>query len=317
MNVMLPQKVATQLAVGKSGADLLAAVPESSVWLANFTSDRTRRTYRLAISEFVTAMEIVDENDWRTIRPAHAIAWREAMHSQGMSKRTIHTRLSALSSLFKHLCEKQVVRENPVRGVKRPKVATDQVASVVLTRKQALRLLQAPSKNTTRGLRDRAILATFLYTGVRIESVCRLKVEDFFEDGGYMVLEFDVKGGRKKRVAINQEHQAALKRYLAASGHGDRKANPLFLGKRRKDKSAHLTQRFVRMMLKKYARQVGLSEKVTPHSTRATFITEALNAGVPIEQVQDTVDHKNITTTKMYDKRRVSYRESATFRVHY
>jgi len=59
---------------------------------------------------------------------------------------------------------------------------------------------------------------------------------------------------------------------------------------------------------------VGLSEKITPHSARATFITEALEAGVPIEQMQNTVDHKNIATIRMYDKRRASYRESAAFR---
>lgn len=314
---MVPIRAAEKQIVKTSRADLLAAVPESSVWLANFTSRRTRDTYRRSIAGFVAAMEIRDESEWKKIKPAHAIAWREAMKQAGKSKRTIHTRMSALSSLFKHLCEKQVVSENPVRDVKRPKVATDQVASVVLTRKQALRLLEAPPKETVMGLRDRAILATFFYTGARIESVCRLKVKDFFEDGGYMVLEFSVKGGRTKRVAINQEHQAAIRRYLAASGNGCDKEAHLFGHVKHRNQNGGLKQRYVRDLLQKYARQAGLSEKITPHSARATFITEALNAGVPIEQVQDTVDHKNITTTKMYDKRRVSYRESATFRVHY
>jgi len=62
---------------------------------------------------------------------------------------------------------------------------------------------------------------------------------------------------------------------------------------------------------------IGLSDRITPHSARATFITEALETGVPIEQVQATVDHKTITTTKMYDKRRISHRDSATFKVSY
>ena len=262
-------------------------------------------------------MKIQSEDDWKTIKPAHAIAWRETMQRGEKSNRTIHTNLSALSSLFKHLCEKQVVRENPVRDVKRPQVATDQVESIVLTREQASKMLQAPPENTERGLRDQAILATLFYTGTRIQSVCTLKVKDIFEDNGFPVLAFTIKGGRKERIAINPLHQAAIKRYLAAADHGEDKESPMFLGNRRKNKKAPLTQRFVREMFNKYARQVGLSEKVTPHSARATFITEALNAGVPIEQVQHTVFHRNITTTKMYDKRRVTYKESATFRVHY
>lgn len=239
------------------------------------------------------------------------------MQQAGKSKRTIHTRLSALSSLFKHLCEKQVVSGNPVRDVKWPQASTDQVASVVLTRTQALRLLQSPPEDTLMGLRDRAILATFFYTGTRIESVCRLKVGDFFEDGGYMVLDFTVKGGRAKRVAINQEHIAAIRCYLSAADHGDDKDSPLFGHIKHKHHTGGLKQRYVRNLLQKYVRMVGLSDKITPHSARATFITQALEAGVPIEQVQNTVDHKNIATTRMYDKRRVSYRKSATFRVHY
>ena len=318
MNALVPKKTDPVPIEKMSKTDFLAAVPDSSVWLANFTSEQTRRTYQMAIREFISKMEITNENDWKKIRPAHAIAWRESMKGEGKSHRTIHTRLSALSSLFKHLCEQQVVRENPVRDVKRPQVETDQVASVVMTRQQAFNLLNAPGSDSLMGLRDRAILATLLYTGARIESVCRLRVGDFFEDGGYMVLEFNVKGGRKKRVPINQEHQATLKKYLMAAGHVDEQESPLFLGVRSdRDNATHLTQRYLRKMVKKYARQVDLSEKVTPHSARATFITEALNAGVPIEQVQNTVGHKNITTTKMYDKRRISYRESATFRVHY
>ena len=310
MDAMTPQLL-------DSSSALATVVPESAVWLANFTSERTRRTYRNAIAEFVAVMGVCCEEDWTRIKPAHAIAWRERMRGENRSKRTIHTKLSALSSLFKHLKEKQVVVDNPVRDIRRPKVTTDQVASVVLTKAQALRLLQTPAGDTLIGLRDRAVLATFFYTGARIESVCRLRVKDFFEDGGYMVLEFAVKGGRNKRVAINQEHQAALRRYLVMAGHGDCGEAFLFGHVKRKGRGDGLKAWYVWSLVKKYARLAGLSAKVTPHSARATFITEALNAGVPIEQVQNTVDHKNIATTRMYDKRRVSYRESATFRVHY
>ncbi len=300
-----------------SSLDALAGVPESSVWLANFTSECTRRTYRQAITEFVAVMDIQDESDWKKIKPAHAIAWRESMKQHEKSKRTIHTRLSALSSLFKHLCEKQIVSENPVRDIKRPKIDVDRVKSIVLTRDQVRLMLDAPRADTLPGSRDRAMLATFFFTGARIESVCALKVGDFFEDRGYMVLDLRVKGGRRKRVAISQELQAKIRVYLETSGHGDQKNLPLFLAVKRKDKKAPLTQRYVRNLFQKYARETGLSAKVVPHSARATFITEALDAGTPIEMVQDTVDHKNIATTRMYDKRKVSYRESASFRVHY
>jgi len=140
----LPIKVDGRGVSAKGISRALNNVPESSVWLANFTSGRTRRTYRMAILEFAAAMGFKSEDAWREVKPAHVIAWRKSMEGRGMSDRTIHTRVSALSSLFKHLCEKQMVRDNPVRSVRRPQVNSDQVESVVMTKKQAAALLSAP-----------------------------------------------------------------------------------------------------------------------------------------------------------------------------
>ena len=53
----------------------------------------------------------------------------------------------------------------------------------------------------------------------------------------------------------------------------------------------------------------------SPHSLRATTATLLLDAGEPIESVQDLLDHKHITTTQIYDKRRRSVRDSASHKV--
>jgi site-specific recombinase XerD len=62
----------------------------------------------------------------------------------------------------------------------------------------------------------------------------------------------------------------------------------------------------------------GEKEKVcvySPHSLRATTATLLLDTSVPIESVQDLLDHKHITTTQIYDKRRRSVRDSASHKV--
>jgi integrase len=53
----------------------------------------------------------------------------------------------------------------------------------------------------------------------------------------------------------------------------------------------------------------------SPHSIRATTATLLLDSSVPIESVQDLLDHKHITTTQIYDKRRRSVRDSASHKV--
>jgi site-specific recombinase XerD len=305
---------------GKAGApavEALSLIPQSSVWLANYVSGRTRLTYNRAIQEFVEFTGLKSEKEWPMVDQAHVIAWRHSMHKTGASSRTINTNLSALSSLFKHLCEKQAARRNPVTGVRRARVAQDRVETPVITPLQVRSILDAPNPETLKGLRDKALLSSLFYTGCRVAEVCSLKVKDFYEDAGYWVLDFTLKGGKKNRVAIHPELQEALRDYLNASGHAEEKDSPLLLAVQRSDLRRHLNSSQVNRVWHKYAKVAGLPEGTTPHTARATFITEALDNKCPIEAVQRSVGHSNISTTQMYDKRLLRHRESASFAVQY
>ncbi len=300
-----------------TSSDRLAALPEEAVWLANFVSPRTKRTYQAAVQGFIAFHGLQSSEELQTIGQSHLIAWREHLTQSGASPRTVQNRLAAVSSLFKHLCEKQVASRNPVTGVRRPRVNASRVDAAVLTPEQVRRLLHTPPLETLKGVRDQAILHVLFYTGCRVSEVTHLKVRDFFEDAGYWVLDFIVKGGQRNRLAIHHELQLALRGYLAQSGHGGERESPLFLAVQRSERRKPLTSRQVSKLFHRYASEAGLPVGVTPHSARATFITEALDRKCPIEAVQASVGHRHIATTKMYDKRKLHYRESASFAVQY
>jgi len=298
-------------------SDPLAALPEEAVWLANFVSPRTKRTYQAAVQGFIAFHGLRSSGELRAIGPSHLIAWREHLIQVGARPRTVQNRLAAVSSLFRHLCERQVAARNPVTGVQRPRVNACRVEAAVLTPEQVRRLLHTPPEETLQGVRDRAILHGLFYTGCRVSEVTHLTVRDFFEDAGYWVLDFIVKGGQRHRLAIHHELQLALRTYLAQSGHGAERESPLFLAVQRRELRKPLTSRQVSKLFHRHARDAGLPLGVTPHSARATFITEALDRKCPIEAVQASVGHRHIATTKMYDKRTLHYRESASFAVRY
>lgn len=79
----------------------------------------------------------------------------------------IRHRLSALSSLFEYLCEKNTVTHNSVKGVKRPAVESYEGKTSAIGDHQARELLDAPNGNSLKGKRDRAILVTLLYHALR------------------------------------------------------------------------------------------------------------------------------------------------------
>ncbi len=100
----------------------LVEIPEESVWLANFISEQTQKTYKNAVSAFIQYSGIQHLEELRNINQANILSWRDSLIKSGASNRTVNNRMSALSSLFNHLCEKQLVATNPVKGLKRPKV---------------------------------------------------------------------------------------------------------------------------------------------------------------------------------------------------
>jgi site-specific recombinase XerD len=295
--------------------DALSILPEESVWLANFISPQTKRTYSVAVREFIRFHGFESREALYATKPAHLIAWREHLLKNGATAKTVRSRLAAVSSLFKHLCEHQLVPRNPAQAVKRPTTNQQRVEAPVLTAEQVRTLLELPDNETLKGKRDSAILHLLFYTGCRAAEVTTLKVRDFFEDGGYWVVDFRIKGGRRNRVAIHHELRRTLREYLDAAGHRDARGAPFFLSVR--DTTRGLSSRDVHRLFTRYARKAELPVGVRPHSARATFITEALERKCPIESVQESVGHRHISTTKMYDKRKLSYRESASFVVQY
>ena len=314
--------------------EVLSQVQPENIWLANFHSDNTRSAYKQAVGDFIHDMGIDTPNKLYAASQSHIIAWRDFLRSKGLKNATIRNRLAALSSLFKFLSDKQLCTHNPVSGVLRPNSGKSGIGvgkTPALTRRQVRLLLDAPfthcgnrSIPELQKLRDRAILHLYFYTGGRCSEPARLKVEDFRQDQGLWVIEFTTKGEKTNIVAIgevgdeNAECVQALQDYLYAAGHSENFSFPLFMAvKFRRDTPQPMTRGNFYALFKKYVRLTGLPDKITPHSARATFITQAYDMGISGEDIQRTVNHSSITTTESYNQSAKKLRKSAALGMHY
>ena len=100
---------------------------------------------------------------------------------------TIRRKLAALSSLYAYLCDRNAVLHNPVLGVKRPRSMNREGVTPGARRSPGRMLLAAPPEGTLKGKRDRAILATLLYHGLRCEELCTLTVGSVHQREGYCI----------------------------------------------------------------------------------------------------------------------------------
>jgi len=104
----------------------LAEVPPELEWLANIPNPKTQRAYKIDVGEFSAFTGLNSPAELRIVTRAHVIAWRKDLEARGLTGASVRRKLSALSSLFDYLCERNAVSGNPVDGVKRPKVKSNE-----------------------------------------------------------------------------------------------------------------------------------------------------------------------------------------------
>jgi site-specific recombinase XerD len=298
----------------------LAAVPPEVEWFANLGNKATRRAYESALQDFMRFAGVVQPDEFRSVTRAHVIAWRDHLVGRALSSQTVRHRLAALSSLFEYLCERNAVTHNPVKGVKRPAAPGGEGRTPALADQQARQLLEAPAGETLKARRDRAMLATLLYHGLRRDELCRLKVRDAKQARrGVPHLQVSGKGGKTRYVPLHPEAAGLISEYLAAAGHSGDLAGalfrPLLRGGQAHEGSGALTTDAVYKIVRAYSG--GLGFQVGAHTLRATAATNALDHHADIAKVQEWLGHASIATTRIYDHRRTRAEDSPTFKVTY
>ncbi|QJE03748.1 tyrosine-type recombinase/integrase (plasmid) [Massilia forsythiae] len=310
-----------QPGTGLTSADFhqLADVPPALTWFANIDNPQTRRAYQNDVQEFMAFTSIVDPDAFRQVGRAHVLAWRRDLELRRLGAATIRRKLAALSSLFESLCEANAVQGNPVDGVKRPKNDSHEGKTPAIGDLQARALLVAPDASTLQGLRDRALLATLLYHGLRRAELCALRLMDVQDRRGVRHLQVHGKGGKIRYVPLHPAAAGAIAAYLEAAGYGDDKPGPLFRPVSNNARGARaITPDGVYKILAGYASQVGIDvDGFGPHALRATAATNALEHEADIAKVQQWLGHANISTTRVYDRRKMRAEDSPTFKVVY
>ena len=140
--------------------------------------------------------------------------------------------------------------------------------------------------------------------GLRVSEATGGDIESLGLERGHSTLTILRKGGKVVTIPLALRTARAVD--LAVD---ERCEGPIFLGADGERLDRHAAGRIVRRV----ARQAGITKRVGPHTLRHTFITAALDAGVPRRDVQETASHADPRTTMRYDRARVSLDRHATY----
>jgi len=227
------------------------------------------------------------------VRPADLRDRFRQQLDAGRSPSTINRAIGATRSFCRFLFEEGRLETNPAQALRSIRLGPP-LAPKHLTVPEVQRLLSLPSPDTPIGRRDHAVLMLLYNTGLRVGELCALNRDDvLLPDEGWGALQVVGKGRRLHRLPINRPAADALLAYLADR---DDSEPALFLNR----SGERFSVRGIALLVNRYLRAAGITDRSGPHLLRHTFATHALRARPNLRAVQELLGHAWVTTTQRY-----------------
>ncbi|MBN2260906.1 MAG: tyrosine-type recombinase/integrase [Clostridiales bacterium] len=226
------------------------------------------------------------------------------------NNRALSRKKSALSSLFKFLYRNEQINSNIVEGlnpIKLPKPQPDAIKRLYVEELNSLLNIVKTGDGLSESekkywdktkLRDKAIILLFTTYGLRLKELQELNISSF----NFTRKEFVIFRKRSKEsiMPLNKSVENSIKDYIEneRSKYSDDE-DALFISIQNK----RLSERSIRQLVKKYtsiALDKPRSNGYSPHKLRATAASTLIEFGFSIYDVQNLLDHDNITTTQLY-----------------
>jgi site-specific recombinase XerD len=228
----------------------------------------------------------------------HIELYRSWMEGRGLAASTIDRRLSTVCGFYRFAHIDGRIASNPAQYVRRPQV----------------------HPSNARGL-DRSELGVFLFTaeqydhehaalavllglnGLRVSEACATNIEDLGIERGHRTLRILGKGHKPATIPLVPRTARTIDLAI-----GERSEGAVL---RRRD-GERLDRRTAHRWVRSIGKRAGLGS-VHPHMLRAAFIMAALDAGVPLRDVQLAARHADPRTTTIYDRRRQNFDRHAAY----
>lgn len=277
-------------------------------FLSTFRSPHTRRAYKSDITQWCSYLDTY-KTDLVHADRRHAAFYIEMMN-KNHSPVTTNRKIGTVSSFYEHVRSEGLIIVNPTLKVHRNRVDQTVSDTAALTIEEANALIASSRKH---GSRAETIVTILIHTGIRVSELLNAKYSDLSHDGGYRCLQVTRKGAKRQKIVLNE---ACLKALDALIGTQISRGTALMLhdsdpfifetrtGKR-------MDQPSIYRLIRSLTDDAGIKTHVTPHVLRATHATIALENGVALQHVQDSLGHASPVMTQRYNKARERLKNSS------
>ena len=207
--------------------------------------------------------------------------------------RHVTRRLCTIAGFYRYAVEEELLDHSPAAHVRRPRLDYESHATA-LDRNEVGALLVAAGLGPAA---EHALISLLALNGLRVSEATGADIEHLGLERGHRTLVITRKGGKVVTIPLAPRTARAIDLAI-----GERTDGPLFLAADGRRLDRHGAARIVRRV----TRRAGIAKRVGPHTLRHAFITAALDAGVPLRDVQEAASHADPRTTMRYDRARTA-----------
>ena len=216
------------------------------------------------------------------------------LEKQGLSTATVSRSVSSMKTFFHYACRKNHIAEDPAETLKAPHI--EKKMPGILTMEETVRLIEQPSGDSPKELRDRAMLELLYATGIRVSELISLKLQDVNLAMNYIICR---DGGRERVIPFGNCARQSLERYLRGGRDHllkGQESEYLFVN----CSGSVMSRQGFWKLIKQYASKAGIDADITPHTLRHSFAAHLVQNGADLKSVQEMMGHSDISTTQMY-----------------
>ena len=183
---------------------------------------------------------------------------------------------------------------NPTDGLKPPKV--EKKTPETLTVEEVNLLLDQPSGDSPKEIRDKAMLELLYATGIRVSELIGLKISDVNLSTSSITCKH---GSSERSIPFSNTAKAAITKYLKDTRSAmvdDNAGDILFTN----CSGQPMSRQGFWKLIKYYGNKAGIEKDITPHTLRHSFAAHLVENGADLKSVQEMIGHSDISTTQIY-----------------
>lgn len=230
----------------------------------------------------------------------------------GVSARTQARIISGIKAFFRYLIIEEQIISDPTELIDSPNLGRK--LPQVLSVDEIDAMVQSIDLSNENGQRNKAIIETLYSCGLRVSELVELKITNVHFNEAYVRI--IGKGNKERLVPIGKtaikEMLLYIQNYRNQINIDPSSRNHVFLNHRGKK----MTRVMIFTIVKKLAKQAGISKTISPHTFRHSFATHLIEGGADLRAVQDMLGHASIITTEIYTHLNREFLRDTILRFH-